>query len=338
MSFLTNFTYFPFVLLNKMCGMVKENPMSSQPPILDNNNNNNAKLTTLSSLPDDILYIIKKDLDFVSTISLRSSCRQLYSVFPDSLLFSEIILLSTFNQQQFNNLMNYIVSNNKNSLIRKITFNQSQITEQAIISVLEHCYNLQALSILACKQIKLLPITNAMVKWHQDKSGNSPDLKELKKIIMTRCIGGKRHSLIIKKVIEDLRKLKSDKDVEEEEDNNTQNNSLYLGMNHKPIPLKINFILNSSREEISSTNSNDGIFQFQDCQSNTCEFCTMSCASCKAKYKYWDEFWIKCGWCKERNFCGQCVMEASKKNTFKNYAFQFMRIKLCQIFDLPCPF
>src|SRR5689334_14826809 len=103
--------------------MVKENPMFFQPPILinnKNNNNNNAKLTTLSSLPDDILYIIKKDLDFVSTISLRSSCRQLYSVFPDSLLFSEIILLSTFNQQQFNNLMNYIVSNNKNSLIRKI--------------------------------------------------------------------------------------------------------------------------------------------------------------------------------------------------------------------------
>ncbi|GES86236.1 hypothetical protein GLOIN_2v1554642 [Rhizophagus clarus] len=268
-------------------------------------------------------------------MSLRSSCRHLYSVFPDSLLFSEIILLSTFNQQQFNNLINYLVSNNKNQFIRKLTFNQSQITEQAIISVLEHCYNLQSLSILACKQVKILPLTNAMVKWHQDKSGNSPNLKELKKIIMTRCIGGKRHSLTIKKIIEDLRKLKNDKDDEDED--KTRNNKLYLGMDHKQIPVKINFILNFSSSS-SNSSMNDGIFQFQDCQSDTCECCTMSCASCKAKYKYWDEFWIKCSWCRERNFCGQCVMEASKKNTFKNYAFQYMRIKLCQIFELPCPF
>ncbi|PKY18245.1 hypothetical protein RhiirB3_431027 [Rhizophagus irregularis] len=333
MSFLTNLTYFPFVLLNKMCGMVMENSISYKTYIFNNNNNNNhIKLTTLSSLPDDILYIIKKDLDFLSTISLRCACRQLYAIFTDSILFSEIILLSNINQQQFNNLINYIVSNNMNQYIRKVSFNQSQITEQAIVSVLEHFYNLQILNILACKQVKILPITNALVKWHQDKSGNSPDLKELKKIILTRCIGGKRHSLIIKKVIEDLRKLKCDDD-----EDITQNNSLYLGINHKPIPLKINLILNSSSRKDFDTND-DGIFQFQDCQNDTCEFCTMSCVICKTKYKYWDEFWIKCGWCKERNFCGKCVVEASKKNTFKNHAFQFMRIKLCQIFDLPCPY
>lgn len=313
-----------------MCGVAMENSIYYQFHILNNNNNkhnNNLKLTTLSSLPDDVLYIIKKDLDIVSTISLKSACRQLYLMFPDSLLFSEIILLSNFNQQLFNNLINYIVSNNKNQYIRKLTFNQSQITEQAIISVLEHCSNLQILNIFACKQVKLLPITNVMVKWHQDKSGNSPDLKELKKINMTRCIGGKRHSLIIKKVIEDLRKLKIDDD-----EDITQNNNLYLN----PIPLRINLILNNSLSKEIDTN--DGIFQFQDCQSDTCDSCTMSCASCKAKYKYWDEFWIKCGWCKERNFCGKCVMEASKNTAFRNHAFQFMRIKLCQIFDLPCPY
>ena len=76
--------------------------------------------------------------------------------------------------------------------------------------------------------------------------------------------------------------------------------------NRKTIPV-IDLISNSSSGVISSaelngTNeSNDGIFQFQDCQNDTCEFYNMSCASCKAKYKYWDEsIWIKCGRCKKK--------------------------------------
>ncbi|CAG8710016.1 3175_t:CDS:1, partial [Dentiscutata heterogama] len=83
--------------------------------------------------------------------------------------------------------------------------------------------------------------------------------------------------------------------------------------------------------------TNDGIFQFQSCSDLSCELCNLKCAGCNTKYKYWDEFWIKCGWCKDRHFCGGCVIDASKKNVFKTYAFQFMRIKLCQMFDLPCP-
>ena len=169
-----------------------------------------------------------------------------------------------------------------------------------------------------------------MVKWHHDKSGNSPDLKGLKNIIMTRCIGGKRHSLIIKKVIEDLHKLKCN--GPSHSGNKDDNNS-------NSISAKIKTILNTTCNfSTKSDDTNDGIFRFQSCQVETCEHCNMSCVNCKVKYKYWDEFWIKCGWCKGRDFCGKCVLEASKKNTMKNHTFQFMRIKLCQMFDLPCPF
>ena len=49
-----------------------------------------------------------------------------------------------------------------------------------------------------------------------------------------------KHSLIIKKVIEDLRKLKCDYDESQQD-----NNLLYSGMNHQQI--KINLILNSSK-------------------------------------------------------------------------------------------
>ncbi|CAI2164942.1 20426_t:CDS:1 [Funneliformis geosporum] len=281
--------------------------------------NSIGKLTTLPSLPDDILFIIKKDLDFASTIALRSACRQLYSALPDSLLFSKIVLPPTLTQQQFDNLFSYLLSTNKTQIIRNLTFDQSQVTERAIISVMKHCKNLQDLCILSCKNVMLLPMTNAMVQWHQDKSGNSPDLKELKKINLTRCIGGKRHSLTIKKVIQDLRKLQSNSESELYDDS---------------ISAKINLIINSTPTQSLL----DGVFQLRNCQDDTCEFCTMSCASCKARYKYWDEFWIKCGWCKGRNFCGPCITESSRKNRFKNYAFQFMRIKLCQMFELPCPY
>src|SRR6266496_3055549 len=122
MTFLTNLTSYPFALLNKMCCVIMEHSLSIKPHILSSKKNNNiVKSIFLPSLPDDILYIIKKDLDFASTIALRSACRQLYSVFPDPLLFSEIILLSTFTQQQFNNLISYLVSTNKNKYIRNLT-------------------------------------------------------------------------------------------------------------------------------------------------------------------------------------------------------------------------
>jgi len=280
-------------------------------------------LTTLPSLPEDILHTIKKDLDFASTIALRSSCRQIYLTFPDSLLFSKIVLPSTLTQQQFDKLFSYLLSTNKTQNIRKLTFDQSQITERAIISTLEHCKNLQNLYILSCKQVNFLPITNEMVKWHQDKSGNSPDLKELKKIMMTRCIGGKRHSLTIRKVIQDLIELQSNDDSIS-----------------KPEPMKdsrFDFIPIRYSTNIMDQ-SLDGKFQLQSCQKETCEYCIISCANCKAKYKYWDEFWIRCGWCKERYFCGQCISKASKKGRPKSYSYQFFRIKLCQMFDLPCPF
>ncbi|CAG8435777.1 16206_t:CDS:1 [Funneliformis caledonium] len=276
-------------------------------------------LTTLPSLPDDILYMIKRDLDFASTIALRGACRQLYSALPDSLLFSKIVLPPSLTQRQFDSLFSYLLSTNKTQNIRNLTFDQSQVTERAIISALEHCKNLQDLCILSCKQVMLLPMTNAMVQWHQDKSGNSPDLKELKKINLTRCIGGKRHSLTVKKVIKDLSKLQY-------HDSNSKSK-----LNDDFMSTRINLILNSTPIQ-----SLDGVFQFQSCQYDTCEYCTMSCANCKARYKYWDEFWIKCGWCKGRNFCGQCITETSRKN--KNYTFQFMRLKLCQMFELPCPY
>ncbi|CAG8575145.1 11909_t:CDS:2, partial [Racocetra fulgida] len=112
--------------------------------------------TTISSLPDDILYIISKDLGFLSTLALRS-------------------------------------------------------TSEDVISVLENCENLQELYILGCKEVKLLPITTAMKNLYQENE-NLEDkkimvkkrLQKLKKIVLTRCVGGKRHSFTIKQILEDL--------------------------------------------------------------------------------------------------------------------------------------
>ncbi|CAG8504235.1 19115_t:CDS:2, partial [Racocetra fulgida] len=87
-----------------------------------------------------------------------------------------------------------------------------------VISILENCENLQYLYILGCKEVKLLPITTAMKNWYQEAEvcEKKRKLQKLKKIVMTRCIGGKRHSLLIKKVLEDIQLLKYHQQQHEE--------------------------------------------------------------------------------------------------------------------------
>ncbi|KAF0468954.1 hypothetical protein F8M41_025709 [Gigaspora margarita] len=385
-------------------------------------NYSTIKMATIASLPDDILYIISKDLGFLSTLALRSTCRTLYLSFSDAVTFSHVFIPSSISHEQFAKLFSHLKSTNKLSFIHQFTFNNSQIKAEDIISVLENCENLQELNILGCKEVKLLPITTSMKNLYQEKeketekktnekinekiNENFEDkkfmikkhrLQKLKKIVLTRCVGGKRHSLMIKKILEDLQILKNYQRQKEDYnkgrnincycDFENQNNNIcgtsynidtististtmsnmmpavlmsnsvniYTNVNlTNPITFNnniINNIINNNNKntkekdddtneitnEITNDDTNDGIFQFQSCSDPSCELCTLKCAGCNTKYKYWDEFWIKCGWCKDRHFCGGCVIDASKKNVFKTYAFQFMRIKLCQMFDLPCP-
>ncbi|CAG8443518.1 7085_t:CDS:1 [Scutellospora calospora] len=315
-------------------------------------NNKHSGTVTLASFPDDILYIISKDLDFLSILALRSTCRMIYLSFSNEVTFSHVSIPS-ISHDQFVKIFSHLKSTHKLSFIRKFTFNDPKIKAEDVISILENCENLQYLYILGCKEVKLLPITTAMKNWYQESEiyekgvliSKKRKLQKLKKIVMTRCIGGKRHSLLIKKVLEDIQLLKYHQQQHEEFCNvkrymrsinlchenqiNSHDTSLFINTN------------NTFKNQINygkKDDTNDGIFQFRSCSDLSCEPCILKCAGCGTKYKYWDEFWIKCGWCKDRHFCGDCVMEASKKNVFKTYTFQFMKIKLCQLFDLPCPY
>ncbi|CAG8609434.1 24764_t:CDS:1 [Cetraspora pellucida] len=306
---------------------------------------------TLASFPDDILYIIGKDLDFLSILALRSTCRMIYLSFSNEVTFSHVSIPS-ISHDQFVKIFSHLKSTNKLSFIRKFTFNDPQIKSEDVISILENCENLQYLYILGCKEVKLLPITTAMKNWYQEAefcekdgvlSSKKRKLQKLKKIVMTRCIGGKRHSLLIKKVLENIQLLKYHQQQHEEFCNvkrymrsinlchGNQNNAHYVLQHVGTNNSFTNPVICSKKDD-----TNDGIFQFRSCSDPSCEPCTLKCVGCGTKYKYWDEFWIKCGWCKERHFCGNCVMDASRKNVFKTYTFQFMKIKLCQLFDLPC--
>ncbi|CAG8815637.1 10515_t:CDS:1, partial [Racocetra persica] len=292
--------------------------------------------------------------------------------------FSHVFIPPSISHNQFAKLFSHLKSTNKLPFIHKFTFNNSQIKAEDIISVLENCENLQELYILGCKEVKLLSITTAMKNLYQENE-NLEDkkimvkkrLQKLKKIVLTRCVGGKRHSFTIKQILEDLQILKKYQQQQEkgrrinncnncynENQNNaygksynidtistisaTMSNMMPAVLMSNSVNIYTNVNLTTNPIECNKNNNekndaNDGIFQFQSCSDLSCELCTLKCAGCNTKYKYWDEFWIKCGWCKDRHFCGGCVIEASKKNVFKTYAFQFMRIKLCQMFDLPCP-
>ncbi|CAG8578116.1 19070_t:CDS:2 [Cetraspora pellucida] len=242
-------------------------------------------MTTISSLPDDILYIISKDLGFLSTLALRSTCRTLYLSFSDAVTFSHVFIPPSISHDQFAKLFSHLKSTNKLPFIHQFTFNNSQIKADEVISVLENCENLQELYILGCKESYNIDTISTI-------SATMSNM--MPAVLMSNSV------------------------------------NIYTNVNlTNPIACNKN---NNEKND-----ANDGIFQFQSCSDLSCELCTQKCAGCNTKYKYWDEFWIKCGWCKDRHFCGGCVIEASKKNVFKTYAFQFMRIKLCQMFDLPCP-
>ncbi|CAG8645058.1 19166_t:CDS:2, partial [Gigaspora margarita] len=261
-------------------------------------NYSTIKMATIASLPDDILYIISKDLGFLSTLALRSTCRTLYLSFSDAVTFSHVFIPSSISHEQFAKLFSHLKSTNKLSFIHQFTFNNSQIKAEDIISVLENCENLQELNILGYKKF--------MIKKHR--------LQKLKKIVLTRCVGGKRHSLMIKKILEDLQILKNYQ-RQKEDYNKGRNINCYCDFENQNNNIcKKDDDTNEITNEITNDDTNDGIFQFQSCSDPSCELCTLKCAGCNTKYKYWDEFWIKCGWCKDRHFCGGCVIDASKKN------------------------
>ncbi|CAG8436495.1 3846_t:CDS:2 [Diversispora eburnea] len=169
---------------------------------------------TLDSLPDDILYIIGKELDFLSILALRSTCQSIYFSFSDTITFSHVFLPPSITQSQFVKLFSYLKLTEKLSFIRKFTFNESKITEDAIISILGYCENLAYIYILGCEDVKLLPITNAITSWYEEEDNSNSNnyiscsssnsscillenynikkkskMEKLKKIVMTRCVG-----------------------------------------------------------------------------------------------------------------------------------------------------
>ncbi|CAG8573314.1 18542_t:CDS:2 [Gigaspora rosea] len=277
--------------------------------------NQHSGTVNLASFPDDILYIIGKDLDFLSILALRSTCRMIYLSFSNEITFSHVSIPS-ISHDQFVKIFSHLKSTNKLLFIRKFTFNDPQIKAEDVITILENCENLQYLYILGCKEVKLLPITTAMKNWYQEAEFFLEDIQLLK-----------YHQQQHEEFCNVKRYMRSINLCHE-----NQNNPNYISQFVDTNNSFTNSVTFSKKDD-----TNDGIFQFRSCSDPLCEPCTLKCAGCGTKYKYWDEFWIKCGWCKDRHFCGDCVMEASKKNVFRTYTFQFMKIKLCQLFDLPCP-
>ncbi|CAG8609387.1 6304_t:CDS:1, partial [Acaulospora colombiana] len=160
-----------------------------------------------------------------------------------------------------------------------------------------------------------------MVGWYDDCEamnegdalGKKRRMGKLKKIVMTRCIGGKRHSLSIKKILEDLGRMKDHQRKKNDDgiskrfhelNSNARESCSANGANTISSILfaTSSFSANVSNDSVDD-DTNDGIFQFRPCTDPTCESCTLSCADCGIKYKYWDKFWIKCTWCKDRHFC-----------------------------------
>ncbi|CAG8532356.1 18095_t:CDS:2 [Gigaspora margarita] len=277
--------------------------------------NQHSGTVNLASFPDDILYIIGKDLDFLSILALRSTCRMIYLSFSNEITFSHVSIPS-ISHDQFVKIFSHLKSTNKLLFIRKFTFNDPQIKAEDVITILENCENLQYLYILGCKEVKLLPITTAMKNWYKEAEFFLEDIQLLK-------YHQQQHEEFcnVKKYMKSINLC-----------HENQNNPNYISQFVDTNNFSKNSVTCSKKDD-----TNDGIFQFRSCSDPLCEPCTLKCAGCATKYKYWDEFWIKCGWCKDRHFCGDCVMEASKKNVFRTYTFQFMKIKLCQLFDLPCP-
>src|SRR5256885_1125129 len=107
-----------------MCNMIKS--LSSS--------NSSQKLSptlklTLISLPEDILYMIIQELDFLSTLTLRRTCRLLYNLFPDSTLFVRLTFTISLTQCLFERLFDHItmIDSEKTSYIRKVDFRCSKI-------------------------------------------------------------------------------------------------------------------------------------------------------------------------------------------------------------------
>ncbi|CAG8552815.1 9251_t:CDS:2, partial [Ambispora gerdemannii] len=178
---------------------------------------------------------------------------------PEDIYFSQ-----TTTNEQLQTLFAYLQYKESLKFVHQLTFNQSPITHESIISILKDCENLQQIFIIGGRNIALRKVTKTLVRWKQDESGDSPNLASLKRIVVTRCVGGKRHNYKAQKVDNDMKVLDQE------------------------------------------------VFQLVDCDDLNCEECTKHCQICGIKYKYWDRFWIACGWCRKRNFCGRCVLEATE--------------------------
>ncbi|KAG9296752.1 hypothetical protein G9A89_001384 [Geosiphon pyriformis] len=103
------------------------------------------------------------------------------------------------------------------------------------------------------------------------------------------------------------------------------------GSRHALTINKINSDLQILRSE---PNSRPSIFQVTECNDPNCEQCTSECGNCGVKYNFCDSFWMNCRWCNKRQFCGPCV---AFRGSPTNNAFAYMRLKICHLFNIPCP-
>jgi len=254
-----------------------------------------ATKITFTTLPEDVLHLIALNLELSCKFALRGSCRQIYFALPDNIVLATIYLGEKITSIKFQRFFAHLLATDRLRYVRLVTFYRASISVEAVILLLGHCENIQHVSILGCKNIALEKLIRTLVHWQKDKSGRSLKPLQFKGFEFTRCVGGRRHSLLIKKINQDLLCLENGK---------------------------------GSDPSI--------VFRLSECDDINCEQCSLRCGGCNVRYKYWDEFWIQCVWCRKRQFCGDCFSTASTKNPNKICAFQFMRVKLCQLFELEC--
>ncbi|CAG8661853.1 1271_t:CDS:1, partial [Ambispora leptoticha] len=170
-------------------------------------NTKNSFAINLCHLPEDVFQEIAEFLDLLSLLALRSTCRTLYYIFPDKKIFSKIFFSLT-TDKQLQSLFIYLQSTESLKFVQQFTVYKSPITHESVISILKNCENLQQINIVGGRDVAPRKVTKALVKWKQDGSGDSPNLASLKRILMTRCVGGnKRHNYKAQKMDNDMKEL-----------------------------------------------------------------------------------------------------------------------------------
>ncbi|CAG8476225.1 13306_t:CDS:1 [Ambispora gerdemannii] len=164
-----------------------------------------SPLTTIFQLSNDVLYIVANYLDIPSTVALRATCRNFYHRLPSSVIFSELSVPTNMTNVQ---LEKFASSSNNLRYVRKVIVKGgSSIQVNSLLRILKRS-PVQQISIVGCENFSIPELMSTLAEWLRDKSGNSPTMSSFKKFIFSRCIGGPRNALAIKRANQDLESIK----------------------------------------------------------------------------------------------------------------------------------